>query len=100
MSSHDLQYHHLFLPLPLFSFQFSFALYSCHQVRRMMAKLEAMDADPSRQGRSASDAEIAAERAKDPISAKDLAEALQATRPSAQRFEQRYVDWQRDFGAV
>jgi hypothetical protein len=66
----------------------------------MMAKLEAMEADPARQGRGASAAEVAAERAKDPISAVDLAEALQATRPSAQRFEQRYLDWQRNFGAV
>lgn len=44
--------------------------------------------------------EVAAERAKDPITPKDMEEALRATRPSVQRYADKYTDWQRDFGAV
>lgn len=30
----------------------------------------------------------------------DVEEALASTRPSAHKYAQRYLDWQRDFGAV
>jgi len=67
-------------------------------VRRMMSQLEQLEA--KNQGRAASAEDIARERAKDPITAKDMEEALRATRPSAQKYSEKYDEWQRDFGAV
>lgn len=73
-------------------------------VRRMMATLEALERDPTRSrypgGGAASPEEVDAERRKDPISSSDMAQALEVTRPSAQQFVSKYVEWERDFGAT
>lgn len=76
-------------------------------VRRLLSKLDAMESREAcrpigvlNDGGTVPLDQIKAELAKDPISAIDVDEALNATRPSAQQFRQKYLDWQRDFGAV
>jgi len=70
-------------------------------VRRMMFVLEAMELEPSRGGRVASEAEVAAVRANDPITVEDMTQALSTTKPSSNtKYTDKYNEWQRDFGST
>lgn len=86
-------------------------------IRRLIARLETLEAsdqngpdvERSQSGNIAgglmggcstvTQERIAVELSSDPITSADIDEALATTRPTAQKFGQRYVDWQRDFGA-
>lgn len=65
-------------------------------LRRLMDKLEALE---EVKGESAM--ELGAEEVRlDPVSQEDVLAALEATRPSAHAFADKYDKWQREFGST
>lgn len=70
-------------------------------VRRMMFVLEEMEADPKRGGRVATEAEVEAIKASDPITREDMEQALRATNPASNtKYTEKYREWEKGFGAV
>lgn len=70
-------------------------------VRRMMLVLEEMELDPKRQGRVATEEEVANVRANDPITLDDMEQALRTTNPASNtKYTQKYKEWEKGFGAV
>jgi katanin p60 ATPase-containing subunit A1 len=70
-------------------------------VRRMMFVLEEMEMDPARNGKVATEQEVAAVRASDPITKEDMEQALRATNPASNtKYTEKYREWEKGFGAV
>lgn len=67
-------------------------------VRRLMRRLEELEG--AGQAIPLSQGAIQAEIDADPVGMQDVDEALSATRPSAQKYTEKYERWQRDYGAV